>query len=590
MSDKRIVGVDVGSYAVKVVYLDPKSNEISVLGMDSERVVVRAPAPAEPVGPADETAPVTPPPTPGTGSETFEDAPTGVREPPKPPADEADETTEQGGDAPTEEAEGAEIKFSTGPAWVRALERLRDRDALAGELQATAIPDGKAVTLELEVPFLDKAKVQNILPHLMVDRLPMQQSEITWDFQTYATADAEEGARALVGFARNEDLGMALEQLQSAGVDPAQLGVAELQLAAIGMQVVRETDGITAFVDLGHETTRVATVRGWEPLIGRTIRTGGKQITEVIKERLGGSLEEAETVKHQYAAIFDDSTAPSADMKHLSDAIKDALRPVVRDLRRTFQGLYARKRIEVERVYICGGTSQIKNLEKYLSAEIGVPVRRLPSPAIGLGAPETAATSVLALGAALSQQNDTVRAKAINLRQGQFTYRGRSSYLRRQLFFAAAAIFTLMCVLGVTLYMQKLSYEAQRDAMKAALQKQTKALLGAELTSKTEIQKVMEGEGGGSNSFIPNMSAYHLLHEVTVKMPKDVEITLDRIEVDTDRNLIQIYGETTDAQAVDRIVSDLEQGIDCLKEIKKDKLRVRDDKADFELQISSGCS
>ena len=37
MSEKRIVGVDIGTYAVKVVYLDPKG-ELSLEGVEYELV------------------------------------------------------------------------------------------------------------------------------------------------------------------------------------------------------------------------------------------------------------------------------------------------------------------------------------------------------------------------------------------------------------------------------------------------------------------------------------------------------------------------------------------------------------------------
>lgn len=591
MSEKRIVGVDIGSYAIKIVYLDPKASDPLVLGFERERVVDAANVGSGVVS-ADDTTPAGPPPIPSDGSDaSFEDAPTGVHEA---PLDDADTGEMPPGDGSSEESADAQHveppQFSDVPGWVGALRRLQRRAALDGELQATAVPDGNAILIELDVPFEDKAKVRNILPHLMVDRLPLSQSEVTWDFQTYPGDARSEGARAVVGFARNTDLRELLDHLQESGADPAQLGVAELQLAAVGSFVARDTGGVTAFVDLGHELTRIAVVDGWEPLLGRTIRSAGRQITDTIRDQFGQTFAEAEEVKHQYGAILGESDDANERMKKLSAAIQDGMRPIVRDLRRTFQGLYARKRVEVDRVYICGGTSLIKNVEKYLSEQLGIPVRRMPAPAVGLGAPDIAAVSTLAFGAALSLQDEAVRSHAVNLRVGAFAYRGRSSYLRRQFIFAAAAVFALICVLGLTLYMQKLSYEAQHDAMKAALETQTEALFGTAFTDKSAIEKVMEGGEAGTNRFIPNMSAYHLLHELTVKMPKDLEITLDRIEVDTDRNLIQIYGETTDAQAVDRIVSDLEQGIECLKEIKKDKLRVRDDKADFELQISSGCS
>lgn len=609
MTEKRIVGIDIGSYSVKVVYLDPKAGDLSVLGYDRQGVeaalaaissgsgvedsspAVAATDGAPPPMPTD--APGTAGPVDATGPTSFDDEPTNVREAPLDTEDTV-ESPEAGSDESIKDSaevdRAAELPFDS-PDWVAALQQLDARDALAGALQATFVPDGKAMTIDLEVPFEEKAKVANILPHLLMDRLPFAPQDIVWDFQTYPSHDpAAEGGRAMVGLARNEDLEEALRFLGEGGVDPAMLGIPEMQLAAIGVRLLGGPQAEpVAFVDLGHETTRVVVVDGWNPLLGRTIRTGGRQLTESIAEQFGSTIAEAAKVKHQYAAIVDEASGPSEEMKRLSGAIEDGLRPVVRDLRRTLQGLYAKSRVEVARVFICGGTSQVRNLERFLSAELGITVRRLPTNVPGMMDSQSSATGMMALAAAYTYQNEAARNRTVNLRKGRFAYRGRSSYLRRQMMFAAAAIFGLLFVLAISLFIQKLSYEAQRDAMQSALATQTKALFGAELDSKTAVQSMMEGDQGGANSFVPKMSAYEILHELTTTLSSDVEIELDRIEVDTDRNLIQIYGETTDAQAVDKIVSDLEK-IECLKEIKKDKLRVRDDKADFELQISSECS
>lgn len=571
MAEKRIVGIDIGSYAVKIAYLDPKSSDVTWLGFDHERLDTEN---------ADDNAgPEGPPPLPHTAA--FEDAPTGVREA---PTADVDDTTEAG----ASDEVRVDDPLDWVPDWMPALGRIAARGALDGTFYAVGIPDGQAVLVEVEVPFTEKSKVQNILPHMMSDRLPLPQHEVTWDFQAFAdNSPSNSPARALVGFARNTDVEAVLTQLREHGVDPAHLGVPELQLAAIGTFATRE-EGVVAFVDIGHELTRVAIVEDQVPLVARTIRSAGRQITDAIQAKFSNTYEEAESIKQQYGAILDDSVEVNAQMKGLNEAIKQGLRPVVRDLRRTFQGVYAKKRVEVARVYICGGTSRIKNIEKYLSAELGLPVRRLSLPHVS--ADDLAVSGVIALGASLAHHNDVARARNVNLRTGAFAFRGRSSFLRRQLLLAAVAMLVLFGILGVSLLFEKQAREAQRDAMKAAVAEQTASLFGAELTSKSAIQRVIESGASGVNTFIPKMSAYHLMNELSLKMPKDITVTLDRIEVDTDRNLVQLYGSTTDAQAVDRIVSDLEQGIECFKEIKKDKLRVRDEKAEFELHISSGCS
>ena len=573
MTDKRIIGLDIGTYSVKAVYLDPKG-ELSVVGFEQELVAAAvAPAAAQPSSPA-------PPPLPGTAA--FEEEATNVREAPD-PAGEPPEVPASA-DASIEIAEDA-------PAWLPALQRLGARGGLEAEYVVTFVPDTKAMTIQLDVPFAERAKAASILPHLMLDRLPMNQSEIVWDFQTHpALQPGAEGARALVGFSRNDDTATLLAHLGEVSVDPVVLGIPELFLGSVGVRSIGgpPTDAV-AFIDLGHENTRVVVMRGYDPLLARTIRTGGRQITEAMAEAFDVDFAEAEKIKHQYAAIVEPGSNPNEQMRLLSEAVRAGLRPVVRDLRRSFQGVFAKDRIEVSRVYICGGTSQIRNIEKFLAEELGLPVKRLQLAVEGVEDARVGAVAQLAVAAGIVFQAEGVRQRTINLRRARFAYRGKSSYLRRQLTVAAAAAVALLMILGVTLLVQKESREAQRDAMRAALARETKSLFGAELTSKDQIQKAMAGEDSAANAFVPQMSAYELLYELTTNVSDDIEFTLDRLEVDADRNLIQIYGETTDAQAVDKIVSDLEK-IECLKEIKKDKLKVKGDKADFELQISSGCS
>jgi len=126
--------------------------------------------------------------------------------------------------------------------------------------------------------------------------------------------------------------------------------------------------------------------------------------------------------------------------------------------------------------------------------------------------------------------------------------------------------------------------------MRATLQTQTMSVFGQKLTKKKDIERIIGGGESEIASFVPKISAFELMHMITTKVSPDIEMKLSRFEVDIDRKVIQIMGETTDAQAVDRIVSDLE-AIECLKSIKKDKLKVKTDgKADFELQIASECS
>lgn len=583
---KTIIGLDIGTWSVKTLEIDPRDG--SILGFHEVLL------PAAPV-------PVTPPPSPaaaaeaaGQADDSFEDSPTEVREAPSDaPVDSSSPPTDA---APAEAGDAVEPVETQGDAvdlapWRAAVEALPDLDAvLTAERLIAAMPEELTTTLRVPVPFDDLGKVRSVLPHLLEDRLPMPLESVIWAFHIVPSVGpvepGEEEFEAIVGVASREDIGAHLAMLGEAGLDPSMLLVPELGLIAMHQTAWRAADGSVAILDLGHETSKLLVVHEGVPAIARSMKTGGRKLTSRIADIFGVDEAEAERIKHEYAAVVE-GTAPNDQMARMSEAVSEGLRPVVRDVRRTLQSAFARDRVEVSRVFIVGGTSVIPGLDKYLALQLGIPVERLLPDGL-TSAGDAAPRAAMAWSLAHVGYDEKMRGEAINLRKGPFVYRGRSSYLRVQLLKFAAAAAVLLMLVVVLLMAQKASHEAQRDAMRDALSTQTQQLFGESVTRENQIKMRLEGEGGGAGTLIPTRSAYEITYEVVNRVSSDLDLDLTRLEVDVDRNLIQIRGDTSDVQAVDKLVTDLEK-LECLKEIKKDKLTVKGDKADFELQINSGC-
>ena len=557
-----IIGLDIGTYSVKAVVLDPKKR-YQVVEYGEERLVHASP------GRAAQAAPE-PAPQPGGLAEASE--PTGEWEAPV-VAPEASV-----GEEPWVVAVGA------------LLSRLPESDSLI-----TALPWGKALTLSLDVPFADRAKVARILPSQIDGKLPMSRSEVVFDFIVQPVgAEAHE---ALVGFAQRSDMRHFLESLSIMGANPMIVGAPELMLRYLAEAHIPEyvEGGSFALMDMGHEFTRVLICQAGRVVLARTMSVGGEAVTRQIMEVFRCDRAQAEGAKHGQAAILSPGQAQDPSRQALSDAITAGLEPLVRDLRRTFQALYASERVELSKVYITGGASRITNLSTFLMTEFGGVVVEPLALAGKLDVEQALGQDALdkmpmALSLAMQQVRDRARTRLVDLRQEPFTYRGRSSYLRSQLTRLAAAALMLLVLLGVALFMKKRDLDTQRDAMRASVEQETRKVFGAPVWRPEDIKSRVEESGGEKGGFVPKMSAYEVFYQLTSQLDSTTQLVLSRIEVDADRNLIQIYGKTNTPQAVDKIVSDLEQ-LKCLKSIKKDKLQVRSDtEVNFELQISSGCS
>lgn len=585
MATNRIIGLDLGTYSVKLVHVDVQ-REMRIVGFDEELLEV-------------ETTVAGPPP-----GEDFDSAKTNVG--PRPvsqrtgtegalPGEEGldDEAFPEEGGGENDWVEADPLALA--PAWARAIRALVDRGAFDSPHVVTFLPGGKAMTIHVEVPFDNKGKVSSILNHLLMDRLPVDLRQVVHDFVVVPGKKPEEH-EAIVGFTRREQLQSFLETSRLAGVDPLTIGIPELMLQYVGERAAGIGVGAYAIVDIGHKNTQFVVIDDGRPVVARTIQHGGHHLTEAISKRFRLSMEDSERLKHSRGGIIPASESQDPAMAALSDTIATGVRPILRELRRTLQSVYAQYRVSTENIYICGGSSRLKNLAPFLEGELGVSVERLDlTNSFDLGALPDAGriASILPMGLSLAMQQvaDKGNKRLVNLRQGEFSFRGKSSYLRSEFIRLGAAAAVLTILLATVLYMQRVDQRAQYEAMRAAVTAQTTELFGEPVQNLNEINTRLRSEEEPDRGFVPRMSAYELMYNIISNLDRDIEINLERLEVDTDRNLAQIVGTTTSAQNVDRLATELRQNLSCLREVKQDRVTVRNDnEVQFELHISSGCS
>ncbi len=591
----RIAGLDIGTYAVKAVVIELQ-RQIDVVDYreiplsEVERRPVSPGVDGSVQGVENENAPG------GNGESAAapgQDKAPDPQQGPDPQQEESGEqndAAEQAGDwAPTGDDDVIATKAMV------AVARLQQEGFFEEVSQViTSFPDGKAVTLHLEVPFERPKDVAEILPHLLMDELPVSLQEVVYDFIVVPGRQPEMW-EALVGFVNRRQMGDFLDECQDAGVDPAVVGVPELMLRYAGDQGVSPGVDSYAIIDVGHEFTRLLIMAHGKPVVVHTTHKGGATVTRVLAENFQIPEEDARRLKEHEGVVGDAARGGDRRVRQICGTIEEALRPLVRDLRRTFQSAYAKYGVAVEEIYITGGTSRLHGLSGFLQREFEVPVKPLRFDhglvwSIDARSRERIPEATLALGSALQRPLDDSERRLIDFRQQEFVFRGKSSYLRTQLVRLGAVAALLVVMLAGVLVMQHYDQRTQMAAMQKAVAEQTEQLFGEPVSSAAEVQARLEGEATATRDFIPKMSAYELLVRIIEMTSSDIELELDRIEVDTDRSLIQMMGTTDSPQSVDVLASQIED-LDCLRNVQKDQVNVQsDEKVQFELQISSACS
>jgi Tfp pilus assembly PilM family ATPase len=525
--------------------------------------------------------------------------------PPRKGAIAPDRTAEDAGDegdgddpslqSKSDDAEGDEADDENG-SWVRALERLLSRHEFREEtLVVSFLPEGRAFSIHEDVPFPERSKVENILPSLLEDRLPLDPGEIVYDFDVISASAlrSEQENTAVVGIGRRDDIRTFLDRLEDARCNPAVLGIPELMLRYVAESAAPPSTDTFGVVDIGHRFTRVLVLQEGEPVLARSIEVGGQDVTEAVAETYDTTLEQAEHHKKESGEIVDASGARDRDALAFSDTICEALQPLVRDLRRNFQSLYAQSRVELETLYVTGGTSRIDNLDGHLESELGLSVEHLDvrsATNFGPVAREDDPLLATSLSLALQPIRDRSEDHLLDLRRGEFAFSGRSSYLQSQMLKYAAAIAALFVLFCGALFVKKLELDAKERAMKQTVEQQTKSLFGEPVYSTDELRnRAVDGSGGGGRAYVPKMSAYRVMYELMSRVPKEAGLTVDRLDVDTSRNVTQLSGTVKSPSAVERLQDNFAK-LDCVGDINQSDIKVRSEsEATFRLEITTNC-
>jgi len=170
-------------------------------------------------------------------------------------------------------------------------------------------------------------------------------------------------------------------------------------------------------INIGANVTNMAIMENNISRVVRDVFISGNSFTKAIMRNLGCDFKSAEELKSRYSLLV---TAEEKE-KTLSENQKEALQvssaitPVSKDLLVEVQrsiDFYISQNPErvINKVLLCGGSSSLKNLDKYLRQELKVPVE-IFNPVKYLlesgGVPDNLAPQLtVAIGLAMRREND----------------------------------------------------------------------------------------------------------------------------------------------------------------------------------------
>lgn len=240
------------------------------------------------------------------------------------------------------------------------------------EFVSVSLPEEKAYLFDLRLPAMKYSEVRGAIELALEEHIPLKVDEALFDYEIIKEVDAalhvsvSAVPRALVdGY---------LEAFFGSGITPVAF---EIEAQSVARSVVPEgNQGSVMVVDFGRTRSGITIVSEGEVEFTSTVPVGGNSITDAIAKNLKVSYEEAEKIKREKGI------SGGAENEDLSLALTSTVSILRDEVTRhqsywqTHSDEFGKKHAEIEKVYLCGGDSNLVGFTEYLASGLSVSVER----------------------------------------------------------------------------------------------------------------------------------------------------------------------------------------------------------------------
>jgi type IV pilus assembly protein PilM len=471
---------------------------------------------------------------------------------------------------PPEEGEGEGESHLDRAA--RTAAALIAEERLHAEMHATSM-GGDAMLRLITMPFSDKRKIEQVLGYELESQILGDLEGLVLD--SVIASSRESSTNVIAVAAEREHVRAVIEALERVGAEPKVVGAAALSYAALPGTIFPASEEVHVVVDIGHRHTHVCMVQRETALFARSIPRGSEELTLAIAETFHLDFGAAERLKHEQVTLLEEGAAtPSPGHRRMDACLREALRPLVRELRQTLAAYRAIGEPIPEQLFLTGGGARLSGIDDLLSAELGLPVRPITienkefiaSEAQGLE--EGMQLPAQALGLALAAAAPVPQ---VNLRRGELSFRNDYSFVRGKAAYLVAAMLAILAFAAVNAVASLRALRKEADVLETRLRRDTIELFGSpKLDGKAVSEELRQGPRGGAPP-VPAVTAYDVLDEISQHVPPADKGKLDVSELDIKPKKVFIKATAESAQQVDDLAAALSK-IDCFEDVQKGKL------------------
>jgi len=237
------------------------------------------------------------------------------------------------------------------------------------------LPQTFLTTRFVEVPVTNKKKAELMIPFQLEENIPFQLNKshvISEIFKNNGKMDA------VVHITNLEEFEAFYNELGEREILPALLSPESSFIQAHIIQSAIKND--ICVLDIGHSSTKAYFFHNAKLTSRHVAHVAGKSITEIISETYQIPKNEATIYKHENSFFLTENQYNEVDeaQKEFANIMKQAIWPLVQDFKRWDLGHRVNHGKSIDKIYLMGGSSQIKNITNFLSQALEIEIEMFP--------------------------------------------------------------------------------------------------------------------------------------------------------------------------------------------------------------------
>ena len=229
--------------------------------------------------------------------------------------------------------------------------------------------------------------------------------------------DGKQKMETVLVAAKKDFVGQRIEILEGAGFKPAVIDVDAFALESC-YEIIKDpmiTDETVMVINVGFSKTNFSVIEKGVTMVVKDSPIAGTSVTKAIMKNLGVDSRTAEKLKITNGILISqeqrDEVQENKEAMNVSEASSAMAKDLAMEAKKIVQYYVTQgKDKKVNRILVCGGSANIKNIIPYLSNEMNLPVEKLnPFSRIGgsEGIPEEYQTTLtIAAGLAMRRPGD----------------------------------------------------------------------------------------------------------------------------------------------------------------------------------------